>query len=366
MTTLALLPPAGLTWGALVTQLVLLAVFAWLVLRRTRNANAVSASRSRTAADFPAMPEPSAHIPSPLRDSDKCARPAPSFDANVAGALLDRLMGLMDQVSADVDQHCTQIAALHQEVQGAENVVAGTLQRILECNNVLRTRLRNAESHLNRQRSEIQMLTSTAKTDPLTALLNRRAFDEEIKGHFAASQRTEAPLSLLLLDIDHFQQFNDRHGHQGGDAVLVKVSDCLRRNTRAADTVFRYGGEEFAILLSDTDLSGAVIVAGKLQGALAKLVIPLAAGPQSVTVSIGVAQAAENEFPSDLIRRTDAAMYAAKSAGRNCSCQHDGHATRPLVAKVHLEAQVQADDALESICQELRASAAELAAPSVR
>lgn len=165
-------------------------------------------------------------------------------------------------------------------------------------------------------------LAVLAATDPLTGLANRRQFDETIAREWARGRRVKAPLSLLMIDADHFKAYNDTKGHQAGDALLSEMARCVAAVIkRPADIAARYGGEEFAILLPNTPVHGAREVAALLQAAIAQIdaVHPDEPGGKP-TVSIGIAclvPRADDE-QATLIRAADAALYEAKNKGRNC------------------------------------------------
>ncbi|MBI5875145.1 MAG: diguanylate cyclase, partial [Deltaproteobacteria bacterium] len=161
--------------------------------------------------------------------------------------------------------------------------------------------------------------TELATTDGLTSLLNRRAFMERLTEEAARSSRYEHYFSFLLIDIDHFKLVNDTYGHAAGDAVLKLLAQILKRQTRSVDIVGRYGGEEFAIILPETNSSGAQLVGERIRNVVSKLPFILPNGSEiGLTISIGIAC-----FPScagnieQLIERADAALYSAKNAGRN-------------------------------------------------
>jgi diguanylate cyclase (GGDEF)-like protein len=154
-----------------------------------------------------------------------------------------------------------------------------------------------------------------AASDALTGLPNRRAADETLKRMTAHAGRRLSPLSAVLLDLDHFKQINDVHGHEQGDKALAAVAQILGSILRASDFAARYGGEEFLILLPDTDRATASGVAEKLRGAIAGAEI---ANIGSLTASFGVAALPDDAGDSEqLIRKADRALYTAKAAGRN-------------------------------------------------
>ena len=163
--------------------------------------------------------------------------------------------------------------------------------------------------------SRVRELQHLSRTDPLTKLANRRAFDERIALEFERAQRGEISVALLVADIDHFKEFNDRHGHTRGDDVLKLVAARLRDGVRARDVVCRYGGEEFALILPATDAQEAMAIAESLRAAIESEKTVDA----RVTVSIGVASSAGRRYENaeDLFRDADRALYSAKHHGRN-------------------------------------------------
>ena len=156
--------------------------------------------------------------------------------------------------------------------------------------------------------------------DSLTGVLNRHAFEERWKSEVARARRYGRPISIAVLDIDYFQQFNDRHGHPGGDAALVAVAAVLRGRVRATDFVGRIGGEEFVVALPETGSSAAHALAETLRRAVAEtlITVPGSRAPAGVTISVGIASWPEHgEEISRLMERADDRMYEAKLDGRN-------------------------------------------------
>ena len=162
-------------------------------------------------------------------------------------------------------------------------------------------------------------LNRLAVYDSLTGLLNRRAFDKEAQKEFERARRYKRPLSLVLFDIDHFKDVNDKHGHLIGDHVLRVLAGTVRKTTRSTDIVCRWGGEEFIILMPEQGRDQALATAERLRQEVSNLRIVTLAGEMTLTISLGVAnlKRQEDETLEDLIGRADAAMYEAKAAGRN-------------------------------------------------
>jgi len=165
-------------------------------------------------------------------------------------------------------------------------------------------------------RGALELVERDATTDALTGLPNRRALDVQLEREIKTAKRSGRPLSLLLLDIDHFKSVNDAHGHGVGDEVLREFAHRVRRLLRQTEICARYGGEEFAVLLPDTILSSALGVAERIRSAVAEG--PLVPSRQiSLTVSIGAAQWSPDQGPVALLEAADVAAYSAKRNGRN-------------------------------------------------
>jgi diguanylate cyclase (GGDEF)-like protein len=164
----------------------------------------------------------------------------------------------------------------------------------------------------------MQELEALSRVDALTGVANRRVFDEALAAETSRAQRYGYPISLALLDIDHFKLVNDTHGHPAGDAVLKQFARLVSGELREHEVIHRYGGEEFAVLLPHTDLPGAMTAAGRWLKHLARTPFKIDAKSLIVTASAGVATLQGRDLVgSDLVARADAALYAAKRGGRN-------------------------------------------------
>ena len=171
---------------------------------------------------------------------------------------------------------------------------------------------------------KVSRLESLATTDYLTSLVNHRGFQERLASEANRSKRYGRPLSLLIVDVDHFKRINDSRGHQAGDIVLRELSKVLRSNCRELDVPTRYGGEEFAIILPETDSAGAVALAERMRRAIEEHVFPVAkTNLARVTVSIGAATFPQDSaHPDGLVMAADLAMFRAKSISRNLVCTY--------------------------------------------
>jgi two-component system cell cycle response regulator len=175
---------------------------------------------------------------------------------------------------------------------------------------------------IEEQRAE---LTRLATLDELTGLYNRRFFMRRLHEEIERATRYGSPLSLLLLDVDHFKRVNDNYGHLVGDAVLASLAEIIRGTFRRTDVAARYGGEEFCALLTQTDLAGAEQVAERLRQGFAARGVELQDGTRlSVTCSAGVAEfGKDGNDGSTLLKVADARLYRAKGTGRNRVCSRD-------------------------------------------
>ena len=180
-------------------------------------------------------------------------------------------------------------------------------------------RLVDVAANLRETSAELERL---ARVDPLTNVLNRRALFERLGAEFRRSQRYGRPLTVLMIDIDHFKALNDRYGHATGDAVLTACAEHMTSSLRESDQIGRYGGEEFLVFLPETLPDNGAFVAEKLRLAVEELRIDApdgAPGAVRITVSVGVASAPELRTPDEqsLVNRADGALYEAKRSGRN-------------------------------------------------
>mgnify|MGYP006288490227 CR=1 FL=1 len=195
---------------------------------------------------------------------------------------------------------------------------------ILTSMSLLNNELSTVSRELTRKNHELeaanQRISELMRTDPLTKLANRRSFQERFQAAFSLARRQEQPLSVIMLDIDHFKQVNDTFGHSAGDTVLKALGVLLKDSCREEDVAARFGGEEFILCLPNTDCNEAKACAERIRARMAGQDILGQGYP--ITVSLGIAELLPQDSMDGLITRADRALYAAKRHGRN-RCMQD-------------------------------------------
>jgi diguanylate cyclase (GGDEF)-like protein len=269
-----------------------------------------------------------------------CARIRSQSDARYTYIILltardsraDRLVGL----EAGADDFLTK------PVDAGELVARLNIaRRILAMQEQLRAdaaQLAELHGALERQNATLEqqnaMLATRAMTDGLTGLYNRRHFDESIRSALSFGRRHDQPVSLVMLDVDHFKAYNDSFGHLAGDDVLRTVAGILQSHSRAHEVVARYGGEEFALVLRATDAYGVRSLAERLRDMIATHPWPL----RPVTASFGLATTTGNGIDAvQLIAQADEALYASKSRGRDCASHYLDLDSSPTTSQSALE-----------------------------
>jgi diguanylate cyclase len=169
-------------------------------------------------------------------------------------------------------------------------------------------------------RKDLEKIKQESMTDALTGIANRKAFDAGLENAVIESRKQNSPLCILVIDIDHFKRFNDTYGHLVGDKVLRFVGAVLNRCLKGRDMAARFGGEEFTVILPQTALNGAEVIAEQIRKSISLGSVKNKIDGKNhdkITVSIGVAQIREDELANDLLQRADKALYTAKEGGRN-------------------------------------------------
>jgi len=207
-----------------------------------------------------------------------------------------------------------QEAAWGELCKEAEEILRPTLQ--------LASQMATAYDEIRQQSANLMTFTEV-RTDPLTGMSNRRGLDDALNVQFALMARYGTEFSLAMFDIDHFKEVNDKQGHLAGDRILRDLARLCDESARETDVVVRYGGEEFVLVMPQTDLEGASLFADRLRAKVA------AAMP--VSISGGVTTALDGDTQDSLLARADEALYAAKSGGRNRTYRHTGQVIETVV-----------------------------------
>ncbi len=278
----------------------------------------------------PATPENYAHAFHAIT-----GQPAPEeAGASPCGEMLAMVRGMLadaaettGQLSDDLGDKNQRLASDVTALRGARDrgevlrllalIVAQTegIQQTVETS---RRELAEARDALQDMQRELAEARQQLNEDHLTGTLNRRGLDLALSREIARAQRGGHKLCLAMLDLDHFKQVNDRHGHEVGDQVLVHFASLARSVIRQADALGRYGGEEFVMLLPDTDTRGALFVLNRLRMLVGKTPLMHEGGTIAFTFSAGLAQMQGDENGHGLLTRADQALYLAKQSGRDC------------------------------------------------
>ena len=286
-----------------------------------------------------------------------------------------RLFDLGASMAEDVGRHRSEINQVHQNLKSANlkstaaadnhsgkdvppgdgqitELVLESVARIIEVNERLQERLEAAEDRLQKQTEQIKAQFAEARTDPLTGLSNRRAFDDALTRQLAEWRRKRSIFCLCVIDVDRFKNLNDEYGHPAGDQVLQTLAEVLKQTVREMDTVARIGGEEFAVILPSTNAVDACRAVERMRVAVADEDFSFDERAMQVTISLGLTSVATDDKAITLVKRSDEALYKAKQNGRNCGYFHDGQICRRIAmhdAGVDLE---MADGSVEPLSDE--------------
>lgn len=252
--------------------------------------------------------------------------------AGIGSKMNGEMSSLMSLIGTAVTTANTYQASLQNAEQKlasgpAQQNVEALVQSLLAATQTMAQTNAEVSANLETSRAQVEQLEDCLRAareesskDPLTGLANRRQFDIMLDEAILSAGNTNTPLSLLMIDIDHFKPFNDEHGHVAGDSALRYVASCIKSNIKEHDTAARYGGEEFAVILPQTSLEHAMSVAERIRHLVhARHLVKKATGEDMgrISVSVGATEREEKDSAESFLHRADMCMYAAKAAGRN-------------------------------------------------
>ncbi|MEZ6091017.1 MAG: GGDEF domain-containing protein [Pirellulaceae bacterium] len=250
-------------------------------------------------------------------------------------SIIDALSKWTSEYSGSVSRYQDELTAAAmvmqntiEESQFVNSPIVKVLDEIMQSNQSLKKRLDDAERQLDKQARDIEAYISEARTDPLTKLPNRRAFDQRLDEMFAAFRKGGPSFVVAMIDVDHFKNINDRYGHPEGDAVLKMMAQLLTDRIEGAYMVARFGGEEFVVLMP-SPIRVAADRLDRFRKLVAEQFVPLTESNSTIkfTISIGLSQCQDDALIGPIVRRADEALYTAKGMGRNRVYFHDGGQT---------------------------------------
>jgi diguanylate cyclase len=261
--------------------------------------------------------------------------PVDKEEVRRAQELLGCLQKLASSVAVELGEHNTRVEEINVELQSEQRhepaKILHVVTKLVDANKTMQGRLDQAEDRLREQVRLVESHAAEARTDALTLVGNRRAFETDIAQCLANFRRTGQVFTMAMLDLDKFKRLNDTHGHQAGDEVLRGTGRVLRRVLRESDSIARYGGEEFAVLFNRATIAEVQRALTRLRNAIARTDFEFPGGNLHVTISIGAAQVMDQDDLEAIVQRADAALYASKEAGRNCGHWHDGQKILPIL-----------------------------------
>jgi diguanylate cyclase len=229
----------------------------------------------------------------------------------------------MSQSSGEFDESLTkqidviESAEKMSDILSAKDVVLGQTKKLQTQTHAMREELEESKKTTSDLTHLLEQVESKAMIDPLTQVFNRGTYNVEIGKMIKKYKRYKEPAALIIIDIDHFKNFNDNYGHKAGDAVLTLVASVIKEAVRDTDMVFRYGGEEFVVLLNKLDLKNALKVAEKVRAQIESHHLTNKAAVLKVTASIGLSCFKEGDIETTVFERADKALYKGKQNGRN-------------------------------------------------
>lgn len=275
-------------------------------------------------------------LPRAMRSSETttpASEPAAPVNQAMQAELVAMLRQLLEQVTQKTETLAQDLGSRNKDLAGnvdclktsrdkqeilrlLSSVVmqAGSIQHTVEASHQDLVETRRALTAMQEELAETRQLLNE---DALTGTLNRRGLDQTLLREIGRAQRNDSTLSLAMVDLDYFKKVNDQFGHEAGDQMLVHFSSLIKSVLRKSDALVRYGGEEFTLILPDTDARGAHLVLARLQQVMGKSPLVFEGQQINTTFSAGIASLRRDENGYALLRRADEALYAAKNGGRN-------------------------------------------------
>jgi len=238
--------------------------------------------------------------------------------SNAAGTT-ERLSCHLGEQSQSLSQNVVSLrkSRSKDEILGLITLIAHQAESLHASVEASNKELLQTKQSMAAMQTELSQARQLLNEDALTGALNRRGLEQTLAREIARARRYKSQLTVVMLDLDHFKKINDAHGHSTGDAMLTHFTGLVKSVMRETDALVRYGGEEFALIMPETDGRGAHFVAGRLQQRMSKTPLHQDGKAINTTFSAGIASLHQDECGNDLLKRADEALYAAKHAGRN-------------------------------------------------
>jgi diguanylate cyclase len=259
---------------------------------------------------------------------------------------IDQVMDMIDQALGSTSRYGESLQAFSNDLAGPVDrnrirelvaTVVRATQQVTETNEHLESRLKETRGEIETLRETLDVVRVEAITDPVTGIANRKHFQDMLHKSVEAANASKAPLSLIVIDIDHFKRFNDLYGHLTGDQVLRLVSMTMREQVKSKATLARFGGEEFGIIMPETPLADARAIGEEIrQSVLNRELVKRSTGESlgKITISVGVSEFRQGESGTALLDRADQCMYVAKRTGRNRTVTDADHSDQERLSKV--------------------------------
>lgn len=266
-------------------------------------------------------------------------------------ALLEQVQQLTKNVNRQVGEHNLRIRHINETLTSGpsdSDAVLGAIEGLAEANAWMRQQLEAAERRMANQARLIESHIAEARTDALTNISNRRAFDEEWKHCVSEFQVDRKPAAVMLIDVDHFKKFNDQHGHAAGDEVLKHVGRAIKVAAPAGANAYRYGGEEFVVLFPGQTAEQSVAQAEKIRASIGLAAVECDGKSLQVAASAGLSDLKVGDNSQGPVERADEALYDAKKAGRNQGFWNNGLRKLPFVDELAAQAVAEREQAAKT------------------